>query len=259
MPADDLTLLIDAALASGEIAKRYWKKAPDVWEKAEGAGPVTEADIAIDTMLRSELTNSRPDFGWLSEETEDTAARLDKEHVFIVDPIDGTRAFVNGAPTFSHSLAISRHGKITAAVVYLPILERLYCAQKDDVAMLNGEPIIASNRSAMDGATVLAAKSNLSKEMWRGPVPQFDPHLRSSLAYRLCLIAQGRFDTMLTLRDTWEWDVAAGSLIADRAGAIVSTQKGDTPAFNNPTPQLHGMVAASSGLHRQIIDRLAPR
>lgn len=259
MPADDLTLLVDAALESGEIAKQFWKKTPDVWEKSGGAGPVTEADIAIDTMLRSELTNSRPDFGWLSEETEDTDHRLDKEHVFIVDPIDGTRAFINGAPTFSHSLAISRQGEVTAAVVYLPILDRIYCAQKDGIATLNNEPILASDRSAIDGAATLSAKSNFSSNLWKGPVPKFDPHLRSSLAYRLCLIGQGRFDAMLTLRATWEWDVAAGSLIAARAGAVVTTQTGGEAIFNNPTPQLHGMVAASPKLHQQIIDRLAPR
>lgn len=259
MPADDLSLLIDAAMASGEIAKMHWQKTPDVWEKPGGAGPVTEADIAIDRMLRSELTKARPDYGWLSEETEDSAQRLEKEHVFIVDPIDGTRAFINGAPTFSHSLAIAHKGEVTAAVVFLPILDRLYCATKDGLATLNGDEILASERSDINGALTLSAKSNFAPSLWVGPVPNFAPHLRSSLAYRLCLIAQGRFDVMLTLRNTWEWDVAAGSLIAQRAGARVTDQSGGNPLFNNATPQLHGMVASSYGLHRQIVDRLAPR
>lgn len=259
MPADDLTLLIDAAMASGEIAKKHWQQTPEVWEKSDGAGPVTEADIAIDEMLRSELTAARPDFGWLSEETEDNALRLEKEHVFIVDPIDGTRAFINGAPTFSHSLAIARNGIVTAGVVYLPVLERLYCATKDGQSTLNGAKIISSDRADIEGALTLTAKSNLKPELWKGPVPGIDPNLRSSLAYRLCLIAQGRFDLMLTLRDTWEWDVAAGSLIAERSGAKVTDQIGAEPIFNNPTPQLHGMVAASDALHPQIIERLEPR
>lgn len=259
MLADDLTLLIDAALASGEIAKRFWKQTPEVWEKSDGAGPVTEADIAIDTMLREELTAARPDFGWLSEETEDNALRLEKEHVFIVDPIDGTRAFINGAPTFSHSLAISQNGEVTSAVVYLPILDRLYCATKAGSSTLNGEEIRASHRSEIDGAQTLSATSSFAPHLWIGDVPKFDPHQRSSLAYRLCLIAQGRFDAMLTLRDTWEWDVAAGSLIAERAGAKVTNQIGGVPLFNNRKPLLHGMVAASSNLHTKIIERIAPR
>ncbi|MEH6833548.1 MAG: 3'(2'),5'-bisphosphate nucleotidase CysQ [Falsihalocynthiibacter arcticus] len=255
----DIDLLIDAAYASGEIAKKYWKKTPDVWEKSGGAGPVTEADLAIDRMLKSELTHARPDYGWLSEETEDTSDRLNREHVFIIDPIDGTRAFIEGSPAFSHSLAIAKNGVVTAAAVYLPALDRLYCATKHGNATLNRDRIDASTRSKIDGATTLAAKTNFSAHLWQGPVPQFDHHFRSSLAYRLCLIAHGRFDVMLTLRDTWEWDVAAGSLIAERAGACVTDQIGQRALFNNPRPMLHGMVAAPPEIHAGIISRLAPR
>lgn len=256
---DDLDLLVEAAFESGAIAKKYWKQAPDVWQKSGGAGPVTEADLAIDRMLKTELSNARPEFGWLSEETEDTAERLDREHVFIVDPIDGTRAFIEGAPTFSHSLAIAKNGVVTTAVVYLPMLDRLYCATKQGRATLNGKVIDASKRTQIDGSTTLAAKSNFSGHLWNGPVPKFDHHFRSSLAYRLCLIAEGRFDVMLTLRDTWEWDVAAGGLIAERAGAEVTNQIGQTAVYNNPRPLLHGMVAASPELHAEIMSRLAPR
>jgi myo-inositol-1(or 4)-monophosphatase len=256
---DDLALLIDAAKASGEIAGRFWRKTPEVWEKDGGAGPVTEADLAIDKMLLAELRGARPDYGWLSEETEDSSERLGHDTVFIIDPIDGTRAFIEGAPTFSHSLAVAHKGEITAAVVYLPMLDRLYCATKDTKATLNGEIIQASHPATLDGSTALAAKPNFSEHLWDGPVPKFDPHFRSSLAYRLCLIAQGRFDVMLTLRDTWEWDVAAGGLIAQQAGATVTNQIGEAAEYNNRHPQLHGMIAASPNVHGEIVTRLAPR
>ncbi|WP_380055770.1 inositol monophosphatase family protein [Falsihalocynthiibacter sp. SS001] len=256
---DDLALLQDAAKASGEIAKKFWRLKPEVWDKPDGAGPVTEADLAIDTMLRTELLEARPDYGWLSEETEDTRERLDHEHVFIVDPIDGTRAFINGAPTFSHSLALAKNGKVTAAVVYLPMLDRLYCAALDTDATLNGTKILASARKETEGASTLTTKVNLADHLWHESVPELDVHLRSSLAYRLCLVAQGRFDLMLTLRDTWEWDVAAGCLIAERAGAIVTDQRGDAVNFNNARPLLHGLVAGPEGIQSDIILRLAPR
>ncbi|MDE0591064.1 3'(2'),5'-bisphosphate nucleotidase CysQ [Halocynthiibacter sp. C4] len=259
MPESDLDLLIDAAKAAGEIAGNFWKQSPEVWDKSGGAGPVTEADIAIDKMLNNELLRSRPDYGWLSEEIADSPDRLSKQRVFIVDPIDGTRAFINGSPTFSHSLAVADDGVVTAAVVYLPMLGRLYSATIGDYAKLNGEPIRASSRTEIDGATALCAKSNFSPERWIGAAPNFEQHIRSSLAYRLSLIAQGRFDVMLTLRDTWEWDVAAGSLIAERAGSTVTDMKGNAPIFNNPTAKLDGMIAAPSQIHREIVARLAPR
>ena len=252
---DDLALLVDAARASGEIAHRHWREAPEVWHKSDGAGPVTEADLEIDRMLNGELLAARPNYGWLSEETEDSAARLDCEQVFIVDPIDGTRAFVNGERTFSHSLAVATDGRVTAAAVYLPMLDKLFTATLAGPAALNGAPIHAT-KAPLDGASVLASRPNFSPEHWRGGPPPVTRHFRSSLAYRLCLVAEGRFDAMLTLRDTWEWDVAAGSLIAANAGACVTDATGNAPAFNAPRPMLPGMIAAGPAVHDGLSRRL---
>ena len=117
MPEPDLALLRDAAKAAGEIATKHFRKDPEAWDKGAGQGPVTEADIEVDTMLREELTAARPDYGWLSEETADNATRLDRERVFVVDPIDGTRAFMDGKTGFSHALAVVEQGVPVAAVV----------------------------------------------------------------------------------------------------------------------------------------------
>ena len=104
MPAsEDLQLLIDAARASGDIARKHFKASPEVWDKAGNAGPVTEADLAIDRMLKTDLLAARATYGWLSEETEDSDARLSHDRVFIIDPIDGTRAFIAGETGFSHA------------------------------------------------------------------------------------------------------------------------------------------------------------
>jgi len=253
LPASDLALLTEAARAAGEIALRYWRKRPDIWDKPGGAGPVTEADLAVNAMLHAELGASRPDYGWLSEETPDDRARLGRGRSFIVDPIDGTRAFIEGDASFAHSLAVADAGRITAAVVYLPARQALYAATETDAATLNGRPIRASGRTDAAGATLLTSKPSLAPENWReGRAPPFRREFRASLAWRLCLVAEGRFDAMLSLRPTWEWDIAAGDLIARRAGARVTDRHGNAIAYNAPEPLARGIIAAPEPLWSTI-------
>ena len=205
MPETDLELLKQAARQAGDIALRFWKGQNEIWHKGPD-DPVSEADFAVDTFLRETLLAARPDYGWLSEETEDSEARLEKRAVFVVDPIDGTRAFIGGQLTWAPSLSVVRDRLPVAAVVYLP---------------------------------------------------QFDRNFRPSLAYRLSLVGEGRFDAMLTFRDSWEWDIAAGALIAAEAGARTTDAKGHPLKFNNPRPATSGVVAANPELHSGIMDRLA--
>ncbi len=253
----DLTLLLDAGEAAGNIAKRYFKANPETWDKGDGQGPVTEADLEIDRMLKAELLAARPDYGWLSEESEDGTARLKAERVFIVDPIDGTRAFINGEKSFSHALAVVENGKVVAAVVHVPMKGLTYAATLGGGAHCNDEAISVSGQSAMAGATVLTRKPDLKPEHWLAPHGMAH-HFRPSLAYRLSLVAEGRFDAMLTLRPAWEWDVAAGDLIVREAGGAVSTTAGDPTRYNNPHPQIAGMVAGPSKLAENIMKALQP-
>jgi len=253
---DDLALLTDAARKAGVIALRHWRRNPRTWDKGEGHGPVTEADIEVNDMLAARLRAARPDYGWLSEETPDTAARLSCEHVFIIDPIDGTRAYIAGEETFAHSLAIARHGQVTAGVVFLPALDRLYWATDTSPALKNGSPVTASLQTGIEGATLLTTRQNLDPEHWPGGVPDLKRTFRASLAYRLALVAEGRHDGMLTLRDAWEWDIAAGALIARQAGARVTDRHGSDIVFNQTRPQSAGVIAAAPGLHSALMARL---
>lgn len=255
MPDPDLSLLIDAAREAGKIAVHYWNREPRTWDKGGGHGPVTEADIEIDRMLRLGLTQARPDFGWLSEETEDDADRLDRDRTFIVDPIDGTRSFIDGQKNFAHSLAIARSGQVQVGVVFLPMLDRLYLAERGQGAILNGTPLAASACTREREATMLATRHTLAPEYWAGGPPPIRRSFRPSLAYRLSLVGQGRFDGMLTLRGCWEWDIAAGSLIASEAGARVSDRDGQPLRFNNREPLLPGVVAAAPTLHAALMAR----
>ncbi|WP_375259363.1 inositol monophosphatase family protein [Citreimonas sp.] len=256
MPENDLSLLIEAAQRAAEIATRFIGGDLGIERKAADNTPVTRADLAVDRMLRESLSDARPGYGWLSEETPDDHDRLDRDATFIVDPIDGTRAFIEGQKTWAHSLAIARDGAPVAAVVYLPMLDLLYTAAAGAGAHLNGAPIAVSGTQTLDAAEVLATKPTLDAHHWPRGVPPVRRAHRPSLAYRLGLVAEGRFDAMLTLRPAWEWDIAAGSLILSEAGATVTDRRGGSLRFNRPHPQTDGVLGANPGLHAALLDRL---
>lgn len=256
--AEDLALLTEAARESGDIALRYWRQDPRTWDKEAGAGPVSEADLAIDRHLHQRLTAARPDYGWLSEESEDNRQRLETKRCFICDPIDGTRAFVGGDEGFSHALAVVEDGQVVAGVVYLPVPDLLYAAVADGPATKNGA-VINAHEAPLDGARVLTAKASFNPAFWRNSdVPALKQEFCPSLAWRLCLVGEGQFDCVLSLRGAWEWDIAAGALIAERAGCTVTDMRGHSVQFNQSRPILDGLLTAPPALHAALLSRLAP-
>ncbi|WP_341367420.1 3'(2'),5'-bisphosphate nucleotidase CysQ [Yoonia sp. BS5-3] len=258
MPGTDLDLLSTAARAAGEIAMGYFCKNPAVNDKPDGAGPVTEADLAVNAMLEQFLAEARPDYGWLSEETEDGTDRLGTKRQFVIDPIDGTRGFIEGSKDWGHALAVVEDGRVIDAAVFMPVRDLLFTASAGKGAARNGAPI-QPTQTPLEDATILGAKINLTPPFWKdGQVPPVKRTFRSSLAYRLCLVADGSFDGMLTFRPSWEWDIAAGALIATEAGAIVTDQANQVLRFNNPHPQVPGVLAAGPKLHKALAARLEP-
>lgn len=256
MPGSDLDLLIEAAREAGEIALHHKAKGLEIKEKPGDEGPVTQADIAVDRALKDRLTDARPGYAWLSEETEDDLNRLTQKTIFVIDPIDGTRSFINGEQTWAHSIAIVEDGVATHGVVYLPEMDLLYTASASQGAELNGEKLNVSNALDIDAARILTTKPNVDPKHWTGPVPGFKRSHRPSLAYRLSLVAQGRYDAMMTFRPSWEWDIAAGAVILSEAGATVTDRHGKPLVFNNKTPKTAGVVGAGPALHQQISERL---
>lgn len=257
MPVSDLSLLIDAAHIAGDVARGFVGGADlGVEYKDHDNSPVTLADKAVNNALEHHLRQARPDYGWLSEESTDDDARLDAERVFIIDPIDGTRAFIEGGQTWSHALAVVEKGEVVASVVYLPMKERLYAASLGGGARLNGSPIRVSRRDSAIDAEVLATRPSMEERHWPRGVPQLRRSHRPSLAYRLSLVAEGRFDAMFTFRPSWEWDIAAGALILEEAGAKVSDRRGARLRFNRAVPQNDGVLAANPALHADFLDRL---
>ena len=257
MPESDAALLEAAAREAGHIAMSYFRRDPRVWEKADAAGPVTEADLAVNEMLSSKLRAARTTYGWLSEESVDGEGRLATERQFIVDPIDGTRAFIAGSADWAHALAVVDRERPVAAAVYLPASDMMFTAEVGQGAFLNGEPIRATDVADPLEARILASKFNFAPNLWREGAAPIHRHFRSSLALRMCLVAQGAFDAMLTLRPAWEWDIAAGALIVAEAGGKVTGAQGSPLRFNNPHPQVASVVAGGA-VHPALISALAP-
>ena len=247
----DLSLLEHAARSAGEIAHRYWKNGAKSWEKEDGSGLLTEADLAVDNHLKSVLLDARPDYGWLSEETTDTPDRLEKSRVFIVDPIDGTRSFASGNDVWALSLAVVENGQPVAAALFLPARDEMILATPDS-ATWNGS--ILTNLSGIpdEAAEILAPQNVMNASNWKA-LPVVNRHFRPSLAYRFALIANGEFDAMLTFRPAWEWDIAAGVLIATASGCKVTDQHGAELEFNMPDPRASGVIAANPDYHQHLM------
>lgn len=248
----DLELLIEAVREAGELAMRYRSAGLTITAKA-GGSPLTDADLAVDALLKDRLTAARPGYGWLSEETADTAERLDRQRQFMVDPIDGTTAFIQGTPWFSISAAVVENGRPVAGVVCAPALERLYSGEAGGQACLNGQPLQASERDVLEGCTMIADGRALAAADW----PPMAVSRRNSIALRLCMVASGEFDAMVSVSNLHEWDIAAGDLIAGLAGGRVTDRFGEQIAYNRANPRTAGLICANPALHsliRQALD-----
>ncbi len=179
--------------------------------------------------------------------------------MFIIDPIDGTRSFIEGSKTWAHSLAIARDGEVTAAVVLLPMRDMLFTASLGAGAQSNGARIKASTQPSLVDAQILAARPSMDSKHWKAAkAPDIKRHHRPSLAYRLSLVAQGTFDAMFTFRPSWEWDIAAGALITSEAGGQITDKTGKALRFNGIDPRLNGVLAAGRPLHPELLSLLAP-
>lgn len=255
--ATDLALIRDAALAAGELALAEREAGLKTWSKS-GGSPVTSADMAVDRVLKDILLSARPDYGWLSEETEDSAERLARRRLFIVDPIDGTVAYMKGKPWWCIPIAVVENGRPVAAVIHAPALNETFSATLGGGATLNGQPISASDTDDLDDASVLADARLMEGPHWDEPWPPMRYEKRNAIAYRMALVAAGAFDAAIALTPKWDWDICAGALIAEEAGAIVSDHHGQPWRFNQADPRQNSLICSAPALHPLIVGRTAP-
>lgn len=253
----DLDLIRDAALAAGALAEAERAKGLKITAKS-GGSPVTNADLAVDDMLKDRLLTARPEYGWLSEETADSADRLSRQRIFVVDPIDGTVAFMKNRPWWCVPIAVVENGRPVAAVIHVPSTGETYEALTSGGARLNRRAITASDETTLDDAAVLADARLMEGPHWPEPWPPMRYEKRNALAYRMALVASGAFDAAIALTPKWDWDVAAGALIAAEAGAKVSDHHGRPWRFNQPDPRQASLVCSAPALHPLIIRRTAP-
>lgn len=235
----DLELLRSHAVSAGLIAAGFFQRNVKSWTK-ENSSPVTEADIAVDDFLHASLLASRPHYGWLSEEHADTPARLDKDRVFIVDPIDGTRAFMRGEDAWTICLCVVENGRPVTGVVYAPARDELYEAVRHGGAFLNKSalPLDAHARGEIVVAAAQAVRQRLGVNGLNIKTSQHYP----SLAYRLLQVATGEFDGVAARRGAHDWDIAAADLILEEAGLALEDVCVDALRYNMAETR-HGALA----------------
>lgn len=244
--AADLQLLETAARQAGELALGYFGQGLETWFKGNQS-PVSEADIAVDRFLADRLLGARPDYGWLSEETADDRARLDRHRVFIVDPIDGTRAFLAGGDEWTVSVAVVEDGRPVAGAVFCPRREEMFTARAGGGAWLNGSSIRVSGNTSVSGATLTGPHSIVSNTDVLAAGFEKTEVLRS-LAYRLVVVAAGRIDVGTARGGPSDWDLAAADLLVQEAGGRVTDVSGKLLTYNRARTGHPALIAASTGL-----------
>ncbi|WP_426169120.1 inositol monophosphatase family protein [Sandarakinorhabdus sp. DWP1-3-1] len=251
----DLAVAVRAAHAAGELALRHFNAKSEWWDKSPG-NPVGVADLECDAYLKERLLGARPDDGWLSEETADTADRLTKRRLWVVDPIDGTRDFIRGRTGWAVSVALVEDGEVTVAALAAPARGQLFAALRGRGSQLNGKRLRVSGLATLDGIRLPIDAANMNAAFWPEPWPGEAVEKPNSLALRMAKLAANEADAWMEGRTIAEWDVAASALILAEAGGVVTDRAGEPLAFNKPDPVLHGIAAATPALHGVVRDRL---
>jgi myo-inositol-1(or 4)-monophosphatase len=255
--AAEWSCLRHAVAAAGELALSHFRAGGPHWFKGPGQ-IVTAADLEVDRLLHESLIGAFPADGWLSEERADDQARLHRERVWMVDPIDGTRAFANGLPEFAISAALLSDDAPVLGVVLNPATGECFEAERGCGAWCGGTRVHVSTHAALPGARLLSSRTEMRRRKWPALMPEATFTDLSSLAYKLALVAAGRFDGLVSRRTCHDWDVAAAQLLIAEAGGRLSEVDGAALVLNRPEPHHAGLVAAGAhGLHRALLQRLA--
>lgn len=251
---EDYKLILDVLPEAGKIAlKHYHTRNMEVtYKEGDENNPLTQADLEVDTYLKEALLEARPTYGWLSEETADDEKRLEKDFVWIVDPIDGTKSFVKRTDEFAISIALAHKGEIVVGVVCNPVKYEVFGAYKGSGLKLNGEVIERPKAAKFEDALVLVSH----REEEEGLLEELQKELKtqkiSSIAYKMALVAAGKADAMITFHPKSEWDTAAGHLLCSEAGVRVMDFGGEEPSYNKKEPRINRGLVAPKELFKKL-------
>lgn len=252
----ELKIARQAAREAGKILMKYFRGNYSVREKSPD-NPVTAADVEADNYLRMQLSKNFPDYGWLSEETKDSAERLSKEKVWIVDPLDGTKEFIAGRPEFVVSIGLVKYGEPILGVLFNPVTDEMFSADEDELSNLNGKPLKISHVELLAESTLIISRTEKIDGLWK-PYRQFFKNavVCGSVAYKLASFAAGRADAFVSLKSKNEWDVCAGDFLIRRIGGTTTTRAGKHLVYNQPDPHIpDGIVASSPHLAPELLLR----
>ncbi len=247
---------VRAARAAGEIIRSFYEETYTVAEKGHDS-PVTPADLQANHKIHEILQGAFPDYGWLSEETVDSPERLSCRRVWVVDPMDGTKEFVQKIPEFSVSIALVEDGSPVIGVAYNPIRNQLFFAGRGQGVWQDDKKVCVSTTSSLAGATVLASRSEHKRGEWERFKSLFRVIPTGSAAYKFALVAAGNADATFTLVPKNEWDLCAGALLVEEAGGKVTDLDGRPIIYNRKETLLRGVIASNGLLHQQILDLTA--
>lgn len=247
----DLNRIEDALQQARQVALRYTPGRVESSFKT-GDDPVTQADTELDALLKRVLL--RPGEGWLSEETADDPSRLNCRRVWIVDPLDGTREFVEGIPEWCISIGLAVEGKAVAGGICNPATGQIILGAVGSGVTLNGKPARPTQRKSLTGATILASRSEVKRGQWKRFEDRgFTIVPMGSVAYKLASVAAGLADATFTLVPKHEWDIAAGVALIQAAGGVAQITDGTNPVFNQPKPLIPGLIASGAELFDSLI------
>ena len=258
--ARECQVAVAAARQAGAIIRKYYEGEIEVRDKGE-RGPVTAADLDANHAIHAAISAAFPADGWLSEETADSTERLSRRRVWVVDPLDGTKEFIQHIPEFCVCIALVEAGVPVVAVEYNPAADRLYAAARGAGTTMNGAPVRVSRTADVATAIVMASRSEDKRGEWDAFRPHCKVTLTGSVAFKLAELSRGQGDATFTLTPKNEWDICAGTLLVQEAGGTVTGLEGEPLVFNQPSPLRPGMIASNGVLHqglRALIARVGP-
>ena len=253
----ELELAKKAARAAGEILRGHWRRGGyEIGSKGKD-NPVTQADLEADRTLKKLLHDPFPEYGWLSEETADSEARLGCRRVWIVDPLDGTKEFIKGIPEFCVAIALVEEGDPILGVTYNPITREMFWSARGMGCHLNSSPARVTRTRVLRRANVLASRSETARGEWEVFHGRLKVSPTGSVAYKLALVAAGKGDATFTRSPKSEWDIASGAALLAEAGGTMTDIHGTPIRFNQPHVKVAGMIADNTVLHEQLV-KVAP-